>query len=171
MWKGWSSRWRELALLPFAGQSSLIIGQPHLSALFVAGGGTAMLWNEHQVFDYILLFCRLTVMVQKRAAKLRFEVVPCKDERTRRRQAVDFIVVEEKDNQIRKLKIDFVVVGKNETMPENLAQEILTHGLPCMTSHFLVDWIVSNKEVNFVCPPPSALFFPVNRCCRRNSNF
>lgn len=53
-----------------------------------------------------------------------------------------------------KEKVDFVVVGKTEQVDSSLARAVRENNWKCVTSLFLVSWLISDKPVDTVCFPP-----------------
>eukprot|EP00026_Physarum_polycephalum_P002566 Phypoly_transcript_02573.p1 GENE.Phypoly_transcript_02573~~Phypoly_transcript_02573.p1 ORF type:complete len:869 (+),score=165.71 Phypoly_transcript_02573:89-2695(+) len=95
-WGEWAGKWRELNLLPFNNMCALI-SQPHIAALFHAGGGQVR-------------------------------------------------TMPKEEGEIG--KVDMVVLGKNEQLSKSMEQVMVAHHLKCVTSHFLVSWLISDKGVD-----------------------
>jgi hypothetical protein len=47
-------------------------------------------------------------------------------------------------------KVDLVVLGKNEQISKSLEQAVEAYHLKCVTSHFLVSWLISDKGIDLV---------------------
>jgi len=46
------------------------------------------------------------------------------------------------------LRVDFAVVGKNEELPEDLVRALGKRGIPCVSSQYLVEWLISDRCID-----------------------